>query len=541
MKILNKIKKHKVLTIISVITIIGFILRVLSCYDGYPFPLVTDESVIVDNTIDMLSRRSWEAQSFHRPDQFEIKINAVLFTIVSYIKYGVPAYEAFENNKITFYLIARFVTAVFGTACIPLCALYVKKLLNESETISSKLAIIFSSIMTAFSPIFICLSSQARPDIILTFFVVLFSYYSIDYLKEGKQKYLLLCTLCLAIGITIKYNAAILVLPLALMVIYRTIVENRKISDIIKYAFCIFLVIFIFVFITAPNLITNIRTVVSYFIFEASTDHLGIENLGFFGNLKYYVEVAFKYFGNISIVLFILGVINIIKNKNNEKRYSLIVGLLFYICMSILKLHWERWGVPMFAYYSIMCSVGVFELLSIISKYNKKYIYLLAYVYIGILIINTTISGICYTKYCLIPRVVNYEDIYLRQNNIDYDDCISEGETSISIEWSQIDNFDIADNKLIPNNEISLKKYYVMTNSFIDRFNNEPDKYANECKKYNLLDKQYERVFYMKADAEYVNESNIFKNIAKSYNFLKDDFKAKLGEISIYSLNSKQE
>lgn len=59
---------------------------------SYPLLLHPDESATVDYAIDMLSRHSWMAASFDRPDHFEIKCDALLFAIFSRLRYGVPAY-----------------------------------------------------------------------------------------------------------------------------------------------------------------------------------------------------------------------------------------------------------------------------------------------------------------------------------------------------------------------------------------------------------------------------------------------------------------
>ncbi|MBO4836906.1 MAG: hypothetical protein J5564_04355, partial [Clostridia bacterium] len=95
----NASKKDKayLILIIGVITIIGLYLRLVCCNWGNPLQLHPDEPTIVDQTIDMLRRHSWEANVYNRPDHFEIKCNAVLFTVFSKIKYNMPAYEAFST------------------------------------------------------------------------------------------------------------------------------------------------------------------------------------------------------------------------------------------------------------------------------------------------------------------------------------------------------------------------------------------------------------------------------------------------------------
>lgn len=54
---------------------------------GKPLLLHPDEGATVNYVVEMLERHSWEAQSYDRPDHFEIKCDAILFTIVSWVKY----------------------------------------------------------------------------------------------------------------------------------------------------------------------------------------------------------------------------------------------------------------------------------------------------------------------------------------------------------------------------------------------------------------------------------------------------------------------
>ena len=147
-------KNKKIVLILVGITIAGFVLRLIFCFWGFPYQFHPDEHTIVDSAIDMLSRHSWEAFVYNRPDHFEIKCNAILFSVFSWLKYGMPAYEAFEAHRAAFYFIARVFTTIFGTALIPLMYMTVGKIL-KSDKIHVQRAQILPAAMTAFSPNFI--------------------------------------------------------------------------------------------------------------------------------------------------------------------------------------------------------------------------------------------------------------------------------------------------------------------------------------------------------------------------------------------------
>ena len=216
-------EKRTVIWILALITLGGLVFRLASCFWGYPMALHPDEFTIVDNAIDMLRRHSWLAFVYNRPDQFEIKCNAALFAVASRILFGVPAYEAFETHYMAFYVIARGFTSLFGTAMIPLAAFLAGRMAKEENR---KLTHLITAFLFAFSPILVEHSAYATPDIVLTFFVLLFALLAQLYLESGKVIWLWLSVVVTGIGISIKYPAAILCLMIAAMVIFRCVRER---------------------------------------------------------------------------------------------------------------------------------------------------------------------------------------------------------------------------------------------------------------------------------------------------------------------------
>ena len=89
---LEKKSKRRYWYFLIALTVTGFLMRLLGCFWGMPLLLHPDEPATVDYAMEMLSRHSWMAQSFDRPDHFEIKCDALLFAIFSRLRYGVPAY-----------------------------------------------------------------------------------------------------------------------------------------------------------------------------------------------------------------------------------------------------------------------------------------------------------------------------------------------------------------------------------------------------------------------------------------------------------------
>lgn len=85
---------------------------------GLPTPLHPDEGTIVDTAIRMAERHSFEPNVFFRPDHLEIKINMIVYSLISFIFYGMSVGELAQVHKEVFFLTARIITAFFGTEMI---------------------------------------------------------------------------------------------------------------------------------------------------------------------------------------------------------------------------------------------------------------------------------------------------------------------------------------------------------------------------------------------------------------------------------------
>ena len=160
-----------------------------------------------------------------------------LFALASRILFKVPAYEAFETHYISFYVIARGYTTVFGTAMIPLAAVLTGRMVDEVK--QRHMTGIATEFIFAFSPTLVEHSAYATPDIVLTFFILLFALLAQCYLETGSTKNLLLCVITTGIAVTIKYPAAILCAVIAVMVIYRC-ERDRQYGRIFGYGIIVF-------------------------------------------------------------------------------------------------------------------------------------------------------------------------------------------------------------------------------------------------------------------------------------------------------------
>ena len=535
---------------IAIVVVIGGLFRVLSCFWGYPVPLHVDEPTIVEKTIDMLSRHSWNAYVYNRPDQFEIKCNAFLFTAVSWIKYHVPACVAFKAHEMTFYLTARLYTALLGTALILVTSMIIGRV-TESMPVQTKIAQISGAFIVAFSTIFIKRSALATPDIPLTFIIAVFTYLFLIYLETGEYKTFVWSCIVIGIGITIKYPAAILCIPLAFMVVYRAVIIESKPSVIAKLALKSILFICVTIFIVAPNLYTDAGKVYTTLLREARSTHLGADGLGFTGNFLYYARTAIDNLGWESVLLACIGVFSIIKS-NLKQRYVLVIGLIFWICISVLPLHWERWGVPVYFFYNLTVAIGIGFITNhyvsdnikgniVLNNTGGVIFYGFASLLSVLMLFNIFISGCAVTKCSLLTDTRISAKKYCDRNGITKNNTLYEIATPFApksgIYHLIVRSFNLEKSGIKIKKEYMHKKYLMFNNTFRERYLKESARYKKEIAVFEGINKKYKLLHKEIPDGNYEQQSEIIRNIKYSLQYLCSRYKTIGYTIYIYQLN----
>lgn len=531
--------------VIALITLAALFFRIKCCYWGRPLQLHPDEDAVVDWTIEMLSRHSWEAHFYDRPDHFEMKFDAIIFTVVSWLKYHKPAYEAFEEHRMAFYMMGRAFTALFGTMLVPLTALYAGRLAKGMKTAYRHLVQVIAASFVAFSSLYVKNSAFATPDIVLTFLIVLFAYGALCYLEDGKKRFLYMDIVIIGAGITLKYPAAILCLPLALMVILRAGFVEKGPLDIVKYAFISIGLILVTVLVMAPNLITDFGSVYTNVIEEARPNHLGADGLGFFGNAIYYLKELWKDIGLITVIPFISGIVYIIKNRG-LRWLSLLVGAIYWLCMCVLSLHWVRWGIPMFAFYMIVTAVGLVALLDFFGTMIKKNVPVskigryAVLALMSLLVFNVFLAGLSTTKERNLTDTRVALGGILAENGITEAMCLYEGYTPFAPSTTQrkYNEFTLSEDGTKVTANAGSYQYLIMSDSFKVRYINDREKYPHEAAIYEGIEATYDVTYRVVPDGNYATDASVVKNIVHSLRYLVRKSAITGTPITVYDLQS---
>lgn len=487
----DKRQKIVVLTLIAFM-FLGFGIRIVTCYWGYPYHLHPDEPTIVTNAIDMISRHSWEANVYNRPDHFEIKCCAILFQIVSFLKYHVSADVAFAEHEMAFYLLARGYTAFFGTLMIPLAYLILEKCKKGSGIVGAGLTTLFT--------IFVSHSALSTPDIVLTFMVMLVAYISILYLENPSVGKVIAMSIVAGLGITIKYTCAICCLWIAFVVILEC-VRQKDCLKIIKYGMIAILVVLFTCFFMAPNLFTNIRQTLAILKTEARSTHLGADGLGRLGNFKYYFTTFLNAVGWDALPFMILGIVYAIRSKI-KANISLGLGLLFWICTSVLALHWERWGMPIYIFYMFVIALGMREALDLINKrlkssakkFSWKFIVKAVLIlWIVVIFVNASVSTISMVIDRLSADTRITALVYCNENGITKENSLYDGYTPFAMNDLETISVSLDDEgKIQLTEEQAGVTYIILSSNMYNRYYAEPERYTLQVEMYDAIREQCE-------------------------------------------------
>ena len=534
-----KKKKAFVLTL-ALITLCGLTMRLVCCFWGYPLELHPDELTIVDSAIDMLRRHSWLAYVYNRPDQFEIKCNAALFSVASRILFRVPAYEAYESHYMAFIVIARAYTAIFGTAMIPLAGVLAGRMVREEK--QRRTAQIVTACIFAFSPILVEHSAYATPDVVLTFLVLLFALLAQNYLETGARKALWLSVLVTGIAITVKYPAAILCIAIAAMVIRQSIREKRP-GRIFTAGFACIGLLLLTVFLIAPNLFTDFGSAYRTFVNEARPNHLGADGLGWGGNLKYYLMTAVSELEPVSLVFVILGVVWSIRHRSERTRV-LWIGPLYWICISVLSLHWVQWGIPAYVFYFLLAALGVSAALRTVAetqwtKVGKTLASGILLLLIGASGLNLVLSATATVKEKTIRDTRSISLQYCLDHQITTSNSIYEGYTPLSPNGGagyRYYTFHLTDGKAAVNEPFATRQYFVTSGSYSGRYFAQPEKYPEQNEIYRAIEESFERIYDLRGEGNYVRKQLAVFNIPHSIRYLATKYESTGNGISIYDL-----
>lgn len=316
------------------IVLVGSVLRFIGLTWGLPARLHADEWVIFDGAVDLAARNSFEPSLFLRPDHVEIKLSYLAYAAFARLTSGVPVEVDFATDPGPYMWISRAITALFGVAMIVL-AYFIGRFVSRFTALGSAVAF-------AVYPPFVDHSHYATPDIPLTAMFMVVVLACMHYLRKPSLPALLIASAASAAAIAIKYPGAIATMIIALVVIIASARERRWLR-LIRDGFIAIAAVAGSLFLISPVLFTNLSGVAASIRQESRS---GGNDLGFPGNLGFYIVEFVDAAGYIALILTLIGIFAAVSQRQ-VILLPILLGALTWLILSTLSMHWERWGVPM--------------------------------------------------------------------------------------------------------------------------------------------------------------------------------------------------
>lgn len=331
------------------IVIVGATVRFGGIGWGLPMQLHADEWVVVEGAIDMAQRNSFSPPFFFRPDHLETQLSYIVYQAWSHLVGGGSPEALFAVDQAPFYALARATTATLGTASIVI-AYFIGSSYSRTTGLWSAFAI-------AFFPPLVEHSRYATPDVPLVFAVLLTVLAAIRYIQRESWPWLIVASAGVAIGITAKYPAIAATSVIALAVVIASIRSRHYWRIIVRGAAAIVMVLG-FTFALSPTLFTNFSAVRAQLTQQNSTGHLGADGLDWSGNALFYATSFWNNGGAILVAFAVVGLVAAIVGRRWDMA-PLLTGVVFWVAISVLTLHWDRWGLPMFITPLLLAAVGL--------------------------------------------------------------------------------------------------------------------------------------------------------------------------------------
>lgn len=450
------------------IYIIALVVRVIGL--KFSFPLLThhDERFIIDSLIEMSRNHTLDSGFYARPNQFLYSTLFGYLNLLSKILFNKNFGWAYAEDPLFFYFHARLLVAVFG-ATVPVLAWKIGKLF---KTVDFSLPAAF---LTGFFPPFIAHSHYITGDILNTALSLAIILFCLLYLQKRKLIWLILACITVALNTVEKYpgilSYGIVLVTIAISIFSQ---ENEKIQkkwgQLLTGILITLAIVALGMFIFAPHLFFKLDLVRSAILIEARPTHLGADNLSWIGNMLFYLDVFIKAAGWIVALFGVVGLIFSITSKQ-PAVLLLFFGAGYWVALSKLGLHWERWSLPMMITPLMLAALGISKLLGSINR--RRAVKVLAMAFLGIFGLMYALNGL--TSSILLTwqdtRVVALE--FAETNKITQEISVYEGYTPfLPRTVKSIFDFNLDDPGEI--------QYVILSSNMYGRYQAEPDRYASE-------------------------------------------------------------
>lgn len=352
------ISNHEIFTLI-VVSSIGLLIRLYGINFGLPYLYDYDEPSFVVAAVKILADRDLNPHWFGHPGTTHIYLLAAIYAMIFFVgkSLGIFASAAafrdlYFNDPTVFYLSARLLSAVTGTAIIFLTYLIGKKIFNKTIGL-------LAAVLVAIVPLYIEFSKIVRADLIMTVLILLALWYCLKILENNTAINYVLAGFLTGLAIVTKYPAVVFALTIILGYILSKgwQSKNGKFHLINSSLGCI-----TGAFIGSPFVFLDYQQVIKDVIFESRATHLSATGGGLFSNLVWYLQVIIDNFTWLGLLLAVAGFVLCLTSRQKDKWLLISFPIVFLVFISSLNLRWERWLLPVVPFIGLIVAYAIYKI-----------------------------------------------------------------------------------------------------------------------------------------------------------------------------------
>lgn len=350
--------------VLAFVFLLAIILRVVGIGWGMPNRnLHPDEEIIFGQAYQCVQNRNFEIHEYYRPNHVTIKLNTLVYLGIQDLYFAPQGLhnfaENFNENFSLFIVASRVVTAVFSLGTVVfayLIGLYWGK--NQA---------LYASLLFAVFPSFLEHSHYITPDIPLLFLLMGVLWSAFRYLEKPSTTWLFWMAFFTSLATCEKYPGAYgcAIIAAAVFVTY-----IKKPLMIVKEGLLAILFFVLGIMAVSPILIVDLKNVLEVMAGQNKQYHLGADGLNFGETVVFYLKTTAVHMGLVLTASSLYGVVRSFMKKG-KKTFLLLSFFAYVVPISTLRIHWERYTLPIYAVSIFFGVIGVFYIIEDLQKVIK--------------------------------------------------------------------------------------------------------------------------------------------------------------------------
>ncbi len=351
--------------ILALIFAVAVLLRVVGAGWGMPHGnLHPDEGLIFGQAYQCALNRDFDVHDYYRPNHVTIKLNTLIYVGIQELYFAPQGRNDFAANYnesfALFTTASRVLTALFGVGTV-IYAYLIGLFWGRKQAL-------YTTLLFAVFPSFIEHSHYITPDIPLLFFLMGILWAALCYQRNPSISWLFWMSFFTALATCEKYPGAYGCVIIAVAV---CAAHMKKPAMIVKNGCLAILFFLLGILAVSPILLIDLRTVLEIMAGQNKQYHLGADGLNFGETLLFYIKTTGVHLGLLLTVSSIYGIVKSLR-KNMRPTIILLSFLAYIVPISTLRIHWERYTLPLYAAGLLFGAVGAFYILDDLQGLMKK-------------------------------------------------------------------------------------------------------------------------------------------------------------------------